>query len=317
MTTAGSQLIPFCSYHFFQTAGKMKTHRIWTMATLCWFFALFNIERIFPAVNLASYVYALAALAGASMLAIPNLRRRHFGLTAACFGIMWIVGKWLWGYAVDMTVLPIALVEFASIIVSQYLCLKVAQNTDEFEIIFAQLLDVLRAHSVAEILESEPLLQEEIRRARRHERPLSFLWLKPGEITSTALSQLVRQLERSLSRECLMGGISRILEQQTKSQDLAVRVGDQFLILLPETGAEQAQIAARRLQSEVESQLGIPTEVATCAFGVDVLTLSSVLERMKNQTAENATPRNSEVFEISPRKSRPSASLADPGSVRR
>lgn len=249
------------------------------------------------------------------MLAVPTLRRRPFGLTAACFGIMWIVGKCLLGYSVNLTVLPIALIEVVSVIVTQYLCLKVSQNTDEFEITSAQLLDVMRAHSVSGILESEPFLQEEIRRARRHERPLSFIWLKPGEITSDALSELVRQLERSLSREYLTGCISRILEQQTKSQDLAVRVGDQFLILLPETGAEQARVTARRLKSAVESQLGIHTEVATCAFGVDVLTLSSVLERMENQTVESATPRNSEVFEISPRKSRPSASLAHADSV--
>lgn len=251
------------------------------------------------------------------MLAIPALRRQPFGLTAACFGVMWIVGKCLLGYSVDLTVLPMALVEVTSIIVSQYLCLKVAQNTDEFEIISAQLLDVLRAHSVSGILESEPLLQEEIRRARRHERPLSFVWLKPGEITSNTLSELVRQLERSLSREYLTGCISRILELQTKSQDLAVRVGNQFLILLPETGAAQAQVTARRLQSAVESQLGIPTEVATCAFGVDVLTLSSVLERMENQAAESASPEISEVFEISPRKARPLASLAHAGSIAR
>lgn len=249
------------------------------------------------------------------MLAIPAVRRQPFGLTAACFGILWIVGKCVLGYSVDLKVLPISLVEVVSIIFSQYLCKKIAKRTDEFEIISAQLLDVLRAHSVAGILEAEPLLQEEIRRARRHERPLSFVWLKPGEITSNALSELVRQLERWLSREYLTGCISRVLEQQTKSQDLAVRVGDQFLILLPETSAGQAQATARRLQEEIESQLGIPTEFATCAFGLDVLTLSSVLERMENQAVESATHRNSEVFEISPRKPRPSAGLAHADSA--
>lgn len=248
------------------------------------------------------------------MLAIPTLRRQPFGLTAACFGIMWIVGKCLLGYSVNLTVLPISLVEVVSVILSQYLCLKVAQNTDEFEIISGQLLDVLRAHSVAGVLEAEPLLQEEIRRARRHERPLSFVWLTPGEITSNALAELVRKMERWLSREYLTGCISRVLEQQTKSQDLAVRVGDQFLILLPETSAEQAQATSRRLQTAIESQLGIPTEIASCGFGVDVLTLSCVLERMENQTAESVAPGNPEIFAINPRTSRPTASLAHAGS---
>ena len=236
----------------------MKTHRIWTTASLCWFFALFNVERMFPAVNLASFVYALATLAGASMLALPSVRRQPFGLTVAGFTTMCIVGKCLLGYSVDLDALPIVLTEVASIIISLYLCLKVAQNTDEFEIISAQLLDVLRAHGVADIRESESLFQEEIRRARRHERPLSFVWLKPGEIKSDAISGLLRKLELSLSRDYVTGCISTILDLKTKSQDLAVRVGDQFLLLLPETSAEQAQVMGQRLQSEMESQLGIP-----------------------------------------------------------
>ncbi len=293
----------------------MNTHRIWTTAAVCWFFALFNVERIFPAVNLASFVYALATIAGASMLAFPPIRRQPFGLTVAGFTIMWIVGKCILGYSVDLNALPIVLTEVASIIVSQYLCLKVAQNTDEFEIVSAQLLDVLRAHGVAGIRESEPMFQEEIRRARRHERPLSFLWLKPGEIKSDAISGLLRNLERSLSREYMTGCISTILDLNTKSQDLAARVGDQFLLLLPETGAEQAQVMGRRLQSEVERRLGVTAEVTVCAFGVDELTLCNVLERMERQISQSTAPVNSEVFEIRPRASRPATQVTRPVSL--
>ena len=279
----------------------MNTHRLWTTTTLCWFFTLFNIERIFPAVNLASYVYCLATLAGVSMLAIPGLRRKPFGVTAVGFGILWIFGKSVLGYSVDLHELPIAFAEVASVVLSQFLCLKVAQNTDEFQVISAQLLNALRANSIAGLRESEPLLLEEIRRARRHERPLSFIALNAEEVTSTALSELVRKLERSLSRDYVMGCISKILDEKTKSHDLTVRIGNQFLILLPETGAESAQLMARRLQSTVESQLGIRIEAATCAFGIDEVTLSGVLDRMKTQF-RNAPTTAFEGFEIRPSK---------------
>lgn len=280
----------------------MKTHRLWTTATLTWFFALYNIERIVPTVNLASYVYGLATVAGLSMLAIPQLRRRPFALTASGFGILWIFGKCLLGYSVDLSELPIALTEVVSVVFSQYLCLKVAQNTDEFEMISGQLLDVLRAASVGGVRESEPKLLEEIRRARRHERPLTFVALTPGTITPAALSQLVSQMEESLSHEYLIGCISRILKATTKSHDLAVRVGHQLLMLLPETSETQARQMAQRIENQIESELGIRIETKSYAFGVDELTLSGVLERMNMKSVENGPPRLPEVFEIRPGK---------------
>jgi hypothetical protein len=278
----------------------MKSHRLWTTATLCWFFTLFNIERFVPEINLASYVYCLAAVAGVAMLALPTVRRLPFGLTASGFGILWIVGKCMLGYTLDLNGLPLAMTELLTLVVSQFLCQKLAQNTDEFELTSAQLLDVLRANSVAGLQESEPQLLEEIRRARRHERPLTFVTLTPGEATPENLSALVRKMEQSLGSEYMIGSISRLLETRTKSHDLAVRIGNQFLMLLPETSSDQARLMAERLKSDVERQLGIQMNTETWAFGVDELTLSGILERLNIGSAES--PRTPTVFELRPAK---------------
>lgn len=288
----------------------MKSHRIRTTVTLCWLFALFNIERVLPQINLASYVYCLATVAGVSMLAFPALRRQPFGLTAAGFGILWIVGKCFFGYTLDLNGLPLALTEVFALVVSQFLCLRVAQNTDEFELISAQLLDVMRANSVAGLRESEPQLLEEIRRARRHERPLTFVTLTPGEINSNALSALVRQMEVSLGNEYMIGCISRLIETTTKSHDLAVRVGNQFLMLLPETRSDQAGLMAERLRTDVEKQLGIRMQAQTYAFGVDELTLSGILDRLNIASLENERPRTPAIFELRPAKQHTNAWLS-------
>jgi hypothetical protein len=277
----------------------MKTHRIWTITTLCWFFALFNVERIFPQVDIASFVYGLSTLIGVSMLASPFLRRQRFGLVAAGFAVIWIVGKCVLGYAVDLSALPIALTEVCAMIASQYLCLKVAQNTDEFVLTSTQMLEILKATSVPFIQVSEFALLDEIRRARRHERPLTFACLTPGKVTSDALAGLVKELTDSLSKEYIVGGISRILRMETKSHDLAVRVGDQILMLLPETDAGQGKAMCRRIQSTVAEKLQIPMTTEVFAFGTDELTLSGVLDRMRK--LENRA-FDSEVFELQPSK---------------
>lgn len=275
----------------------MKTHRIWTIATLIWFFALFNVERLLPQIDIASFVYGLAAVVGVSMLASPLLRRHNFGIVAAGFSAVWLIGKCILGYSLDLEALPIALLEVSSLIVSQYLCLEFARHTDEFELTSRQMLDVLKATSVPTVQECEPAFLEEIRRARRHERPLTFVALTPGTVTSDVLAALAQTVTASLSKEYVLGGISRILQLETKSHDLAVRVGDQILMLLPETDVDQASAMCKRLQMSVAERLQIPVNTEAFAFGSDELTLTGVMDRLGRQNANVHAPKP-EIFEL-------------------
>ena len=91
-------------------------------------------------------------------------------------------------------------------------------------------------------------------------------------------------------------------------------MGNQFLMLLPETNAEQAKVMARRLQSVVANELGIQMQTETYSFGVDELTLSGVLDRLYMQSLEHERPRMPAAFEIRPRK-QSGPSLLNPASA--
>jgi len=276
----------------------MKSHREWTLAALCWFFLLFNIERMAESINLASFVYFVSFLAGATMLWSRRARALPFELTATCFVVVMLIGKATLGYSVNLESFPITLLETASVVLSQYVCLKVAQHTDEFGITSRQLLDVLRARSVADIRDAEPILLEEIRRARRHERPLSVVGLSPQQVTPTALRELVRQMETSLGNEYVIGCISEILERTTKSHDLAVRVGNQLLLFLPETNEQQAEHLVRRLKDVIAEKLDIEVTAETLEFGIDELTLTGVLDRLQEDSLDRLLKQANEVYRL-------------------
>jgi GGDEF domain-containing protein len=276
----------------------------WTIATLCWLFVLFNIERVIPAVNIASFVYVLSTVAGLLMLGSKRWRRQPFGLTATMCVITWIVGKSLLGYTVDLYSLPLSMTEVFAVVFSSWLCLRVARTSDDFAMSTRQLLEALRACAVPELREAEPQLLEEIRRARRHERPLTFVAIKPPQVTPESIQELLRQMEHSLGREYLVGSISEILAKDTKSHDIAARVGDQILMLLPETDGEQAVAMSRRLQDTIHDNLGVAVDVQSFVFGQDELTLTGVLDRMGVNSLE-ATPQPPvEVYQLE--RSRPS-----------
>lgn len=269
------------------------------ISALCWFFVLFNVERIVPEINLASFVYVLSTVAGLLMLGSRRLRGLPFGITAAGFVVTWIVGKSMLGYSVDIYYLPLAMTEVFSVLVSQYVCLRVAQNFDEFAVTSRQLLEVLRGYSVPEIHDAEPQLLEEIRRARRHERPLTFVALTPTKTPPPdAIKSLLREMEALLSQEFLWGCISRKLASSTKSHDIAVRVGEQFLMLLPETTTDQAASLSERILADIDRSYGVSVQAQSFAFGVDELTLSGVLDRLGMDTLDARPPQVPQVYQL-------------------
>lgn len=276
----------------------MKSHREWTLAALCWFFLLFNIERLVESINLASFVYFVAFLAAATMLWSRRARSLSFGLTSANFVVLTLVGKAALGYSVSWDSLPMTALEAASVVFSQWIALKVAQNTDEFLVTSRQLLDVLRARSVADIRDAEPILLDEIRRARRHERPLTLVGLCPQQATPQALRELVEQLEVSLGKEYVIGCISEILDRTTKSHDLTVRVGDYLLMLLPETTAQQAEHAVNRLKVSISNAVGIDCTSQILEFGSDELTMTGILERMHESLIDGFNQHPNDVYHL-------------------
>lgn len=288
----------------------MKSQRNWTFAALCWFFLLFNIERLVETIDLASIVYCIAFWAAATMLWSRRARKLPFGATSAVFVILTLASKAALGYEVTWYSLPITVLEAASIVMSQYVCLKVAQHTDEFQVTSRQLLDVLRAKSVADIRDAEPILLEEIRRARRHERPLTLVGLCPKSVTPAAMRELVQQMEQSLGREYVIGIISDILNRTTKSHDLAVRVGNQLLLLLPETNSDQAGTAVERLRSTISSKLGIEVTAEILEFGVDELTLTGVLDRLQEDSLNGFLQQANDVYQLQRTKSSGDVNLA-------
>ena len=82
-------------------------------------------------------------------------------------------------------------------------------------------------------------LEEEVVRARRYGHKLSVVVMK-ASVASAAAAAIVTEMGKAL-------------KQVSRGTDCVARYsGDEFRILLPHTGADEAQIAAERLRNAVE-----------------------------------------------------------------
>ncbi len=255
----------------------MQTHRLWITTTLCWFFLLFNIERLIPAVNIASFIYVLATAAGACMLSVRRIRNWPFGMVASAFVVVAFVTKCALGYNVNVESLPLTLLEMTSVAVTLWLCRNIAQSADEFVHSSDQLLHVMKAMSVPTLREAEQAMSEEIRRARRHERPLTVVTMSVEDTPDFDLGKLLNEMVVRAQNECVLGTLGQLLVVETKSHDILARDGNKFLMLLPETDAEQATAMTNRLETEALTRFGIRLKSNRVSFGSDELTMTSLL----------------------------------------
>ncbi|WP_339746915.1 hypothetical protein [uncultured Rubinisphaera sp.] len=264
----------------------MQAHRFWIISTICWLFVLFNIERLFPVINIASFVYGLATLSGICMLISNFARKTTFGLASASFILALVIVKCALGYEVQLDSLYLTLAEVAAVVLTMFLCRQIGWGIDEFALSTDQLLMTYNSNNVPGIKEAEPKLLEEIRRARRHERPLTFLALSASSPSQQPLEKMLRQLIQNIEEEYVTACLSQFLSTETKSHDLIVRMDNKFLLLLPETNRSEAGHLTERLKAASMSKLGIQLTAQEYAFGVDELTLNGILNRVSNFDAK-------------------------------
>jgi diguanylate cyclase (GGDEF)-like protein len=106
-------------------------------------------------------------------------------------------------------------------------------------------------------------LQSEWKRASRSGRPFSVVLIDLDRFK--AVNDSMGHLEGDL----VLARIGRILEQKSRQSNIVARYGgDEFVILMPETGVEQAQILSERLRLWIATDTTLNERQITASFGV-------------------------------------------------
>lgn len=109
-------------------------------------------------------------------------------------------------------------------------------------------------------------LRREFERARRYTRPLSMLYLNVDRLSE------VNDLHGNRIGDLVLRQIGRILRDNLRLSDMSARVGgDEFAVILPETGLEGAMAVGERLRRSVQEfpmMLGSDPVKVTVSIGV-------------------------------------------------
>ena len=93
-------------------------------------------------------------------------------------------------------------------------------------------------------------LAEELGRSQRHNLPLSLLLMDVDKFKS------YNDTFGHPAGDCVLKTVAKLLQEHARASDLVARYGgEEFVVVLPQTDAEGAMIAAERFRSSIESHL--------------------------------------------------------------
>ena len=106
-------------------------------------------------------------------------------------------------------------------------------------------------------------LSSELKRASRSGRPISVVLMDLDKFKG------VNDTKGHLEGDLVLARVGRLLEQKCRQSNVVARYGgDEFIILMPETGVEQALILAERLRLWIAQDPALVEHHITGSFGV-------------------------------------------------
>src|SRR5262245_43395353 len=276
-------------------------------AIIGWVVALTEIDRYSEFFDLGVPAYALAG-ASVLLLVVPALRRTNI-LLALAVAFPFFFALEVASGPVDLRRAGSALIEFGGVGIAIVLAARLAQRLALAEEVLREFAIGPAPDAVEPFSRTQGEMFREVRRARRHERPLSLLALSAsGAQPPAALAQLLEQARRESAERYLAGKVAALLEDQTAGSSVIADRGDHFLLLLPEATRQEAEHVAKRLERTASERHGIALCFGIASFPHQEITFDKLLETAEAELRDVERTARSEPEQV------PNAALAAPSA---
>jgi len=264
----------------------MKSMRWKVAIAILWLSLLFNVERLDfekgANVNLASTFYGLVAVAAVLFLLVRINRRLMYALGA---GI-------LTAYTVLKVISPIpvfqgfhkyiTITEIVALLITMVLAWLINQGIRDFEDAVEAISLPKGRSGVLDYDQMQERIRTELGRARRHQHPMSLAAIElDPETSAEALHRAVRDAQAALLKRYVQVQFGVFLSKNTRETDAVAHhdTNGHFLLLAPETPAEQTEGLLSRLTHQVEEHLGLRFRYNVADFPKTALTSEELVHK--------------------------------------
>ncbi|MEX0820246.1 MAG: hypothetical protein WD070_11665 [Pirellulaceae bacterium] len=269
----------------------MTKLRLRTALLLTWLLLFFNIERFHPPVNIASFVYILAALVSIAIVVLRSETRLRFGVVVGATLATFLLVKWVLGYQIAHVALPLTVTEACALLVTASLTRAITEAIREFEDRTQQVLHMHFDRPVADVDASQTQLYREVRRARKFGRPLTVLALSASNVKDPALlAQFVEEIQRRGVRKYIDARLAQVINNCVSDCDIVAYRDDCFFVMCPELAGDKMDSISRRLKEAARQELGLTLNIGSATFPDEEVTLGGLLEKAEDALHGKPTP---------------------------
>jgi GGDEF domain-containing protein len=263
----------------------MNRLRFWTTALIIWLIFVFNIERINSPINIKSYTYIFIALA--AVLALVWHKTSHLSYLALIFipAPSFVLFKLIWrGDTVFGEALPLTVTQVGGIVLTGLIARQISYGLRDVQQVVNNVTTAYIGKLPPSFSEAQGAIYKELRRARRHHRPLSVITLDVDpEVVKVALPRMIKETQRAMMNEYILAGIARILDNNVTDFGTIALRDNQFIVVLPEITDQEAPLIAQSLRSTVQEKMNIKLQTGTASFPTEAVTFEALIDLAANK----------------------------------
>lgn len=283
----------------------MKRLRLTLVLIITWFFLLYNVERLDgPSVNLASFVYGFAFVTAVAVIAIPVLYEWPLPRVLLITLPLYFLLKVYLNYPIvgdGLAHLPITVTEIAALVFTLLLARDIMQRFTHLQQGLAR-VTLSHLDDASSFDDGQGLIYREIRRARRRQRPLALLALKPTAASvSYSLDRFLEEAQAEIIQHYIGASVANLLLTTLEDYDIVTRRNGHFIVVLPEADGDELEETIDRLQREARDRLGIEFNIGTARFPDDAVTFGQLLtdaERAMHRSPAGEPPTETETTAV-------------------
>ena len=262
----------------------MLNLRVSLVLLTLWLAGLYNVERVYKPINLASFLYVLVGIMVVVIICIPKLRKVTLAQITFASLPLYAVLKWSFGYAFFGAHLPITVTECLVLGLTNVLTWRVAHGLDEFVQSAGELAAIPLGKQPFDLKDGESEMYREMQRARRFEHALSLATVSfSRDFKKSDLERLAQKARHEMVRKYLESRVAGVLLESASVSDLVVVHNDGFVVMFPETDGTAVRSLLVQASRSIHEELGLRLKVGIAEFPREECTLAGLIDRAESQ----------------------------------
>jgi len=270
----------------------VKRMRFLVAILIMWLFLFYNIERLWPEIDLTDVAYTFVSVTVVVVMLIPRLRNLPVWVFVAATMPVFLVAKaWVkssaWGASFPLTVTEVCAIALTTIL-ARWVSIAVSEFESAVTRISIGQVDKLPESSSV----GQAKMYQEVRRARNYERPLVLLAVGVEEKSfDVALDRMVQEVQHAMIKQYVLSSVSKTLCSELEDYNTIAQSNDHFLVLLPEVSQDKLPELTERLRKLVAEQVGVTLKVGAAHLPGDAATFESLVEQATQEMNAERKPQ--------------------------